>query len=671
MKLVITSSSINNKEFAMFKLLFQGFFLLVFFLLQSFVFAQNVVSYNGQLSYAQTDNLEKLISAVQQSDSKLNVSTDLSDFSSKAQQGLDFMSPGATIQNLICTTVSDWSLSLEVELRAYLIDFYKKDIEQLGSDWIDPVLVQWRQEGLRFGLMFWEVAHDGKSKAVTSIAIFDRNGKVLFDTELVNFIVSVTPVENSQPVIQNSKGNEGGLPVNNIDSKTTTPLSWLLEGVLGRHVTLNWSVSGTAEVAPYVTAATNDAVFNFATDQIHCWRSNPTNLPPGGDPMVYFGENGQYANLYSNAIPFKSKIYFNDPIDHFFTGTYKVSGSNGRIWSFSFDFSVSAGPTGIGITPSQNSSDFTLTAPNSSHIKLNNYTYWHIPTNSYRAFFWNGGSLNLSNFNIRTDAGVPEVGKIIMSLPVQVGYTNAGVLYGFETTPPPSSLTFNVEYLRGDAIHQPSYQMSSSNYTIQVGEVDTITVTIFNNSDYVDLDGGSVTLNTGSLGDQLTILSPATLQIETIQENASKNFLFVVQGNTPGVVTPQANISTMGWEAPVPPEVTITDIASIDSNIVVGNPTGIDDNNETNEILDFALYKNYPNPFNPTTTIKYQLPENSLVNLSVYDILGAKVASIINEEKSAGSYEVHFDASELTSGIYFYTMQAGDFMETKKMILMK
>jgi len=85
----------------------------------------------------------------------------------------------------------------------------------------------------------------------------------------------------------------------------------------------------------------------------------------------------------------------------------------------------------------------------------------------------------------------------------------------------------------------------------------------------------------------------------------------------------------------------------------------------------FNLSQNYPNPFNPTTTIKYQIPELSFVTLKIYDVLGNEITNLVNEEKSAGSYEVDFNATTLPSGIYFYKLQAGNFVETKKMVLLK
>jgi hypothetical protein len=85
----------------------------------------------------------------------------------------------------------------------------------------------------------------------------------------------------------------------------------------------------------------------------------------------------------------------------------------------------------------------------------------------------------------------------------------------------------------------------------------------------------------------------------------------------------------------------------------------------------FALEQNYPNPFNPSTTIRYQLPVASEVKLEVYDVLGKKIATLVNERQSAGSYQVVWNASGLSSGTYFYRLQAGTFVETKKMMLVR
>lgn len=85
----------------------------------------------------------------------------------------------------------------------------------------------------------------------------------------------------------------------------------------------------------------------------------------------------------------------------------------------------------------------------------------------------------------------------------------------------------------------------------------------------------------------------------------------------------------------------------------------------------YYLYQNYPNPFNPVTRIKYQLPKNGLVQLKIYDILGREAAILVNEIKSEGEYSINFDASNLPSGVYLYKIQAGNFIETKKLMLLK
>jgi len=93
-------------------------------------------------------------------------------------------------------------------------------------------------------------------------------------------------------------------------------------------------------------------------------------------------------------------------------------------------------------------------------------------------------------------------------------------------------------------------------------------------------------------------------------------------------------------------------------------------------LISYKLEQNYPNPFNPTTKIKYVIPNVGAslmkpVQLKVYDILGNEIATLVNEEKPAGNYEVEFDGGKLSSGVYFYRMQAGDFIQTKKFVLLK
>ena len=85
----------------------------------------------------------------------------------------------------------------------------------------------------------------------------------------------------------------------------------------------------------------------------------------------------------------------------------------------------------------------------------------------------------------------------------------------------------------------------------------------------------------------------------------------------------------------------------------------------------FALFRNYPNPFNPSTKIVYELPKRAIVSLKVYDLLGRQVAVLVDEEKQPGRYEVEWQPTKVSSGVYFYRLQAGEFVETKKLILLR
>jgi hypothetical protein len=91
----------------------------------------------------------------------------------------------------------------------------------------------------------------------------------------------------------------------------------------------------------------------------------------------------------------------------------------------------------------------------------------------------------------------------------------------------------------------------------------------------------------------------------------------------------------------------------------------------SSSIREYRLEQNFPNPFNPSTKIKYSVPQQSQVKIKVFDILGNEIETLVNEEKPVGTYKLTWYAENLPSGIYFYQLQAGDFIQTKKMVLMK
>ena len=106
--------------------------------------------------------------------------------------------------------------------------------------------------------------------------------------------------------------------------------------------------------------------------------------------------------------------------------------------------------------------------------------------------------------------------------------------------------------------------------------------------------------------------------------------------------------------------------------------TGLEDEEDL-IINNYILDQNYPNPFNPTTKIRYSIPnvigsetkQSQIVSLKIFDVLGKQVASLVDKEQPAGSYDVDFNSSGLTSGVYFYKLQAGSYSQTKKMLLLK
>jgi len=138
--------------------------------------------------------------------------------------------------------------------------------------------------------------------------------------------------------------------------------------------------------------------------------------------------------------------------------------------------------------------------------------------------------------------------------------------------------------------------------------------------------------------------------------NSTGNNPFTLTAPGPGLYTVNAgfkNPNPRRWDS-ASVSILVTDIAE---NLSI--PT------------EYKLNNNYPNPFNPSTIIRYSIPEVSFTSIKIYDALGKEVSSLVNESKSAGTYEVEFNASNLSSGIYYYTLQVGSFTQTKKMILIK
>ncbi|MCB0748091.1 MAG: T9SS type A sorting domain-containing protein, partial [Ignavibacteriae bacterium] len=178
----------------------------------------------------------------------------------------------------------------------------------------------------------------------------------------------------------------------------------------------------------------------------------------------------------------------------------------------------------------------------------------------------------------------------------------------------------------------------------------------------------------------------------------SKNLVEYWFRDSEGVNIP-IYVDTLNWTGWKFKEIDLSasSISTFHSVVVVQNSSGEKygtlyfDNAQSNIITDlkninnslpdeFKLEQNYPNPFNPTTTIRYTVPTNSFipsgvegydVRMTIYDVLGREIKTLVNEVKTPGNYEITFDATNLPSGVYYYRLKSNDFVQTKKMLFLK
>jgi len=149
-------------------------------------------------------------------------------------------------------------------------------------------------------------------------------------------------------------------------------------------------------------------------------------------------------------------------------------------------------------------------------------------------------------------------------------------------------------------------------------------------------------------------------------------FASLMLPNSNYVVKDSIGLIYMKQAINIPPydefKTTILREAYIDGKMYYNVPSSVVENENPR---NFILHQNYPNPFNPTTTIKYAVANTQQVQLKIYDVLGEEIATLVNEEKAPGEYEVEFAAAGISSGIYFYQLRAGTFSETKKLVLLR
>lgn len=151
---------------------------------------------------------------------------------------------------------------------------------------------------------------------------------------------------------------------------------------------------------------------------------------------------------------------------------------------------------------------------------------------------------------------------------------------------------------------------------------------------------------------------------------SNHSYTFTVPSSIPGATIPGCNFKIGGANAPTGTTIPDGFVSAFTGEFCIQNPSGIV-KISSDVPTNYNLHQNKPNPFNPTTNIRYEIKENSFVKLVVYDILGKEVQTLVNEIQSFGIYETTFNAASLPSGVYYYKLFAEDFVEVKSMILLK
>lgn len=202
--------------------------------------------------------------------------------------------------------------------------------------------------------------------------------------------------------------------------------------------------------------------------------------------------------------------------------------------------------------------------------------------------------------------------------------------------------------------------------TLTVGQTATYTFTVTRTSGSNSVGGMDVAVSSGTLGvgtsTGIKLLSGEIVHSTAFSSGSTttKTFTFTAP-NTVGTVT----MAAVGAKGSNPPNWNHA------TNLTI-NVTPVSGITKTEETANsYKLEQNFPNPFNPVTKINYSIPKSSKVTINIFDILGQRVASLVDERQDAGSYSVDFNASELSSGVYYYKIDAGEFSSIKKMTLVK
>ncbi len=223
---------------------------------------------------------------------------------------------------------------------------------------------------------------------------------------------------------------------------------------------------------------------------------------------------------------------------------------------------------------------------------------------------------------------------------------------------------FSLEDLNTNLITN-SFMASETNtlvYSIEYGVTDSVLALVQLQNKFISFKVELIDQLTGAIVAELNNIQMDGNSIEKLK---SKTFSFNITGLPSSSLAMRLKVNN-----DLEPEYAAAIIKSDESVLLKNNPIELNLSG-TAVITEYSLEQNYPNPFNPNTTIKFQIPNDGFVTLKVYDILGNEIATLLNEEKPQGRYEVNFNAGSLASGVYICKLQAGSFISSKKMLLLK
>ena len=501
---------------------------------------------------------------------------DSSDFATKLHEALAFMRPGSRLESLSVEQVATWTPELETALRDYLQEAYAS-FEGLDAAWSAEKIDQWRAAGALPARVTWTSTARDLEGPHRSVAVLASDGRVLFDTILARMLTSVETPETVNADRRAKAAGAGGLagagPVVSGDDSMNVVRTF--NGPLGS-VDMRWEVSARVTVPSYVTEAA-DATYELRTTRMRLRRENSGGIPPLGEPLVYFGTDGRFAEAFGSSKPYESRVSISG--GEFAPGEYSMNYDESG-WRVNFAVGVSTKGAGLAFDADQLDSMGLADSGSSTRIVLTDRVYTELlPGLRYRGVFGNGGSLSLTNFFFRSNSAISgETGTARADLPVRLAHHSLGVLT-LMGEGPADTLRPSVRFIKAGSINEPVVTLQSLRQRIDVGEETILNVRVRNESFVVNIEGGTVSLDTATLDGQglVTPKSVTSFPIGTIAPREAKDFQFVVEGARDGAVSPQVVVTDAGYGTPATekePFEAVVGLQTVSLLVGEGDPTG-------------------------------------------------------------------------------------------------